>query len=87
MSIDSGQAPADVEILFLKKASSLDTYGVDPHPVKVSVVTSSRYLINDVTCSKCLKQSGHRVTLVFALSIMTSRKVGERFDLHLKHFE
>ena len=39
MSVNSGQAPADVEILFLKKASSLDTYGVDPHPVKVSVVT------------------------------------------------
>ena len=36
----SGQSPAEVENLFLQKASSLDTYGVDPHPVKVSVLMS-----------------------------------------------
>jgi hypothetical protein len=28
------KTPADVEQLFLKKAFTLDTYGVDPQPVK-----------------------------------------------------
>ena len=31
-----GQVPSEAEANFLKKSSSLDTYGVDPHPVKVS---------------------------------------------------
>jgi hypothetical protein len=30
-----GQTPAQVESNFLRKACQLDTYGVDPHPVKV----------------------------------------------------
>ena len=30
-----GLTPSEADILFLKKASSLDTYGVDPQPVKV----------------------------------------------------
>ena len=30
-----GQVPAEAEANFLKKAASLDTYGVDPHKVKV----------------------------------------------------
>ena len=30
-----GQVPAEAEGNFLKKASTLDTYGVDPHQVKV----------------------------------------------------
>ncbi|XP_054724794.1 FERM domain-containing protein 3-like [Uloborus diversus] len=29
-----GKVPADAEICFLRKACLLDTYGVDPHPVK-----------------------------------------------------
>lgn len=29
-----GQSPQEVETNFLRRASSLDTYGVDPHPVK-----------------------------------------------------
>lgn len=33
-----GQTPLMAETCFLKKASLLDTYGVDPHPVKVSKV-------------------------------------------------
>jgi hypothetical protein len=33
----SGQVPAEAEANFLKKAASLDTYGVDPHRVKVSI--------------------------------------------------
>lgn len=32
----SGETPADSEGNFLKKASTLDTYGVDPHAVKVT---------------------------------------------------
>lgn len=31
-----GQVPSEAEANFLKKASTLDTYGVDPHQVKVS---------------------------------------------------
>ena len=30
-----GQVPAVAEMNFLRKACLLDTYGVDPHPVKV----------------------------------------------------
>lgn len=30
-----GQSPQEVETNFLRRASTLDTYGVDPHPVKV----------------------------------------------------
>lgn len=30
-----GKTAAEVETLFLKKACVLDTYGVDPHAVKV----------------------------------------------------
>ncbi|CAG2116664.1 unnamed protein product [Medioppia subpectinata] len=29
-----GQTPAEAELNFLKKASHLETYGIDPHPVK-----------------------------------------------------
>ncbi|XP_054160525.1 FERM domain-containing protein 3-like isoform X1 [Oppia nitens] len=29
-----GQTPAQAELNFLKKASQLETYGIDPHPVK-----------------------------------------------------
>ncbi len=31
----SGEVPSDAESNFLKKAATLETYGVDPHPVKV----------------------------------------------------
>ncbi len=29
-----GQTPAEAELNFLKKACQLETYGIDPHPVK-----------------------------------------------------
>jgi len=38
--IDSGQTPAEAEANFLIRACQLDTYGVDPHPVKVTVQTA-----------------------------------------------
>lgn len=31
-----GQSPQSTETNFLRKACTLDTYGIDPHPVKVS---------------------------------------------------
>lgn len=31
----SGQTPATSELNFLRKAQTLETYGVDPHPCKV----------------------------------------------------
>lgn len=31
-----GQSLEETEANFLRKASTLDTYGVDPHPVKVN---------------------------------------------------
>jgi len=39
--------PAVVELMLLAKAAQLDTYGIDPHPVKVSyalVYVSSQYI-------------------------------------------
>jgi hypothetical protein len=33
-----GLTPTDAEEVFLKTVSKLDTYGVDPHPVKVCLV-------------------------------------------------
>lgn len=38
-----GQTPADIEVLYLDMAAKLDTYGVDPQPVKDSA-GSSMYL-------------------------------------------
>ena len=32
-----GLSPSLSELQFLKKAAALDTYGVDPHPVKVCI--------------------------------------------------
>lgn len=32
----SGLNPAAAELCFLRKAQTLETYGVDPHPCKVS---------------------------------------------------
>lgn len=32
-----GQSPETSEMNFLRKAQSLETYGVDPHPCKVSI--------------------------------------------------
>lgn len=31
-----GQSPTTTESNFLRKACTLDTYGIDPHPVKVT---------------------------------------------------
>lgn len=36
----SGQTPATSELNFLRKAQTLETYGVDPHPCKVSAASS-----------------------------------------------
>ena len=37
----SGQTPAEAEANFLVRACQLDTYGVDPHPVKVAVFSQA----------------------------------------------
>lgn len=41
----SGQTPATSELNFLRKAQTLETYGVDPHPCKVKLFSkrSSRH--------------------------------------------
>jgi len=39
----SGQTAAEAEANFLVRACQLDTYGVDPHPVKVAVTTNVSY--------------------------------------------
>jgi hypothetical protein len=39
-----GLTAAESDVLFLKKAASLDTYGVDPHPVKVIWLNSVKGL-------------------------------------------
>ncbi len=33
----SGLTPNDAEVAFIKKAFTLETYGVDPHPVRVGL--------------------------------------------------
>lgn len=33
-----GKSAAEVETMFLKKACVLDTYGIDPHAVKVIII-------------------------------------------------
>ena len=35
------QVPAEAEANFLQKAATLDTFGVDPHKVKVSLIIPS----------------------------------------------
>lgn len=47
-----GQTPAMAESNFLLRASQLDTYGVDPHPVKVVNCCLALILlpINNVLC-------------------------------------
>lgn len=41
----SGQTPATSELNFLRKAQTLETYGVDPHPCKVSAPGSHAALL------------------------------------------
>jgi hypothetical protein len=43
-----GLTPSEADTLFLKKAATLDTYGVDPHPVKVLYSTKEK-VDNSVT--------------------------------------
>ena len=40
----SGQTPDVAEMNFLMTAVKLDTYGVDPHPVKVHTHTHNKYV-------------------------------------------
>ena len=44
-----GQTPAEAEANFLLRASQLDTYGVDPHPVKV--LTQKYSLLYILSCA------------------------------------
>lgn len=46
-----GQTPPQVESSFLKLACQLDTYGVDPHPVKVCNITYRFY--SEKNCTYC----------------------------------
>ena len=60
-----GLTPSEADILFLKKSATLDTYGVDPHPVKVRdhyptsrnffkcALSSFKYFHLIITCVAC----------------------------------
>lgn len=37
----NGKTAAEMETMFLKKACVLDTYGVDPHAVKVRIIINN----------------------------------------------
>ncbi len=62
LTLNRGQVPSEAEGNFLKKACSLDTYGVDPHPVKVTHIplfgwcaTLYPNLVAPISCSfQCL---------------------------------
>lgn len=47
----SGQTPATSELNFLRKAQTLETYGVDPHPCKVKQ-------FSERCSSRCVPRSG-----------------------------
>ncbi|XP_058011715.1 FERM domain-containing protein 5 isoform X8 [Ahaetulla prasina] len=49
----SGQTPATAELNFLRKAQTLETYGVDPHPCK-PVVDMPQYPVCPFYCSSIL---------------------------------
>jgi len=40
-----GKTAAEMETIFLKKACILDTYGVDPHAVKVKIYYNHNVLV------------------------------------------
>jgi len=50
--LHSGQNPAEAEANFLVRACQLDTYGVDPHPVKVT--SFCKFLSVCALCHKML---------------------------------
>ena len=39
-----GISPSQAVNAFLRKAATLDTYGIDPHPVKVGIYIAASYL-------------------------------------------
>lgn len=61
----SGQVPAEAEANFIRKAVSLDTYGVDPHPVKVSVCLLITNLLVSLVIFGCVYCWCHRFMLLF----------------------
>jgi len=50
----SGQTPDVAEMNFLMTAVKLDTYGVDPHPVKVHTHTHNKYVSVCLSLSMCV---------------------------------
>jgi len=49
-----GQSPETSEMNFLRKAQSLETYGVDPHPCKVSIQIHQLLIYRKLFQHKCL---------------------------------
>ena len=49
----SGQSPATSELNFLRKAQTLETYGVDPHPCKVKQFSERSSLWQISRSSRC----------------------------------
>lgn len=80
-----GQTPSQVESAFLKLACQLDTYGVDPHPVKDH---KGAQLYLGINYSGILTVQGSRKTHHFRwLDIQKINYEGKMFIVHLNYNE
>lgn len=86
-----GLTPADVELLFLQRASKLDTYGIDPYPVKDQKKNQFLLGINysGIVCFEGNKKVNHFAWLVsfsfssLLFSIQTIYNFEENFFRYL----
>ncbi|XP_022915176.2 FERM domain-containing protein 5 [Onthophagus taurus] len=80
-----GWSPSQVENTFLKLASQLDTYGVDPHPVKFQDNRTNQLYLG-INYSGILTFQGSRKTHHFRWSdIQKINYEGKMFIIHLNH--